>query len=69
MTTSSRYLSRHAYAFGRYGKQQIKHIAGSGNLTLCGRRLSDPYTVFESEHKLCTRCANARTIIQQRNHP
>lgn len=56
----TRYLSRYANAIGRYGKRQVMHIASSGNRTLCGRRLADPYSVYDSEHKLCERCAKAR---------
>ena len=57
--TSITYISTHANAFGRRPpyRQHVKHIAGTGNWTLCGRRLSDPYRISNvAEHALCRTC-------------
>jgi len=56
---TDRYISTHANSYPRWhGGAHIKHIAGTGNWTLCGRKLSDPFRVSsESQHVLCAHCS------------
>jgi len=59
-----KYIATRANAFGRLNlKPHVKHIAGTGNWTLCGRRLSDPWQVAsDSEHTLCAKCKQSAGI-------
>jgi len=56
-----KYIATHANGYGRLNlKPHIRHIAGTGNHTLCGRVLSDPWSVSATAgHDLCNRCQRA----------
>ena len=59
-TSQLRYFSVYASPVGRYGKTHVMHVAGSMNYTLCGRELSDPYTVSPDGYEMCAQCAKRR---------
>jgi hypothetical protein len=59
----TRYISNRHPSTLRYGTVATKHIAGTGNWTLCGRKLKEAFVVNDARQMhVCDKCKRAAGI-------